>query len=338
MTAQTHNLKRLPLDQVPLKSLRELEYLLGVNRATLLRLADWEKHYVPFQQAKAPKPHTKRISPVKLRDIDNPKDELKQVQSRILKRLLLPIKVPGFLFGAVPEKCVGRHAKAHLGAKLVVKMDIKSYYPNVTNKHVYSVWARVLGCSPDVAKLLTRLTTCDFHLPQGAPTSPALANLFLASIYGPVLAACSRTSVVVTVWVDDLTFSGENAREVIETVRQTLADHGFKDSRKKRVILSTESRKLITGVRLGRDEIRACPLKMREVRAGIHNLSLGRYTDRGRIKDIQSLKGKIAHIRSLCLKDALRLDQQLSAAMQKRSEVSYFAMAQAAEEGARLSR
>ncbi len=147
---------------------------------------------------------------------------------------------------------------------------------------------------------------------QGAPTSPALANLLLSSIYAPVLEACSKEAVVVTVWVDDLTFSGKNARNVMETVRQTLAANGFKDSRKKRIVLGPQHVKLITCVRLGQNGPRACRLKIREIRAGIFNLKNQKTTSRGRDKDMQSLKGKIAHVRSVCPQDASGLEIQLS--------------------------
>ena len=312
MRTTSHLQSRLPINQAPLKSLGELEYLLAVPRAVLLRLAEWEVHYSPFQLAKPTKPHTKRLAPSKLRDIDNPLEELKGVQSKILKRLLLPVELPGFLFGAVPKKSILHHATTHLGAAVVVKMDIKSYYPNITSHHVYRVWRGVLGCSPEVASLLTRLTTCAYHLPQGAPTSPALANLLLASIYGPVLAACSEKHLTASAWVDDLTFSGDNAREVIETVRQVLAANGFKDSRRKRAILGPRDTKVITGVRLGKHGPRACRIKMREIRAGIFNLSQGRVTANGLHHDIQSLQGKITHIDSLCKADAKRLQDQLN--------------------------
>jgi len=315
MKLTTQRPKRPPLDQSPLKSMKELAFLLGEERETLLRLAEWEPHYAPFQLAKPRKPHTKKIEPAKLRDIDNPTTELKNVQTKILKRLLLPVKLPDFVFGAVPKRCVGMHAKVHLGATTVVKMDIKNYYPNVTNAHIYKVWADVLNCSPPVASLLTKLTTCNFHLPQGAPTSPALANLFLTSIYGPILLACIEKSVAVTVWVDDLTFSGNAAREMMGVVRATLAAHGLKDSRKKRKILGPGKTKVVTGVRLGAKELRACKLKVREVRAGIHNLKLGRLTSRGSAKDIQGLQGQIAYIRSICPADAAPLESGLADAL-----------------------
>ncbi len=298
---------RPPLDQAPLRSLNELEFLLGEERQTLLQLANWKENYAPFQQVKLPKPHAKNITTPRPRKIDNPQEALKRVQTRILKRLLIHVTLPDFLFGAVPKRSVHEHAQQHLGAKTVVKMDIQSYYPNITTRHVYKVWRVVLGCSAPVASLLTRLTTCDFYLPQGAPTSPAIANLLLASFYGPILKACAAKGVVVTVWVDDLTFSGDRAREIIEVARQTLADNGFKASRKKLKILGPRDLKHITGPRLGRDAIRACHAKVSEVRAGINNLRSGRFTTRGPAKDMQSLQGKIAFIRSVCATDAANL-------------------------------
>lgn len=303
---------RQPINKAPLRSLGELEYLLGVPRAALLRLAEWKPQYHPFPHTKPAKPHTKRLTPGRPRVIDNPSEELKSVQAKILKRLLLPVELPGFLFGAVQKRSIRDHASAHVGATTVLKMDIKSYYPNITTHHVYRVWRSVLGCSPEIAGLLTRLTTCDYHLPQGAPTSPALANLLLASIYGPVLAACSEKGVTATAWVDDLTFSGFAAREVIETVRQVLAANGFKDSRRKRAVLGPRDPKVVTGVRLGKHGPRACRAKMSEIRAGIFNLSMGKVTANGLQHDLQSLQGKITHINSLCAADAKKLQDQLN--------------------------
>ena len=98
--------------------MKELEFLLGAKRDQLARLADWKQNYAPFEQAKPPKPHRKKVGALKLRHIDNPKDELKQIQSRILKRLLVPVKLPGFLFGAVPKRSITDHAQVHVAVSM----------------------------------------------------------------------------------------------------------------------------------------------------------------------------------------------------------------------------
>ena len=307
----------------PLRSLRDLEYRLNEDRRVLQELAEhWKDQYSPFQQPKKPKPHQRGAKSSKLREIDNPGKALKRVQKKILNRLLKPLELPHFLFGAVPGRCIKMHAREHLGSKTVVMMDIKNYYPNIKCRHIYRVFRHVLLCSPRIARILTQLTTYDWHLPQGAPTSPALANLFLASIYGPVLEACADKKIVVTAWVDDLAFSGDDARSVMELVRQTLAENGFKLAPQKRLILNPRTAKLITGVRLGASQLRASKKKLHEIRAGIHNLRVGRFTERGRSADIRSLEGQIMHIKSICPADAVRLEATLKLAVAARGQHS----------------
>lgn len=300
----------------PILSLRDLEFRLGEDRATLRALAmNSQTEYKPFQQSKAPKPFQRVVKVGKVREIDNPSKELKRVQKKILKRLLWPVKLPYFLFGAVSARSVKEHAAEHLGQQTIVKMDVKGYYPSVTSRHVYSVWSDTLRYSPPIAKLLTQLTTYDWHLPQGAPTSPALANLFLASIYGPVLDACSEMDVIPTAWVDDLIFSGGRARSVMELVRQTLAANGFKMSAKKRIILTWEDPKVITGIRLGAGRTRAPREKLHDIRAAIHKLEIGLIGKRERKQYLSKLTGRINHIEQICPQDALPLKQKLQHAL-----------------------
>jgi RNA-directed DNA polymerase len=300
----------------PRVSLSELEHLLGVDRATLRSLGgNWRDEYRPFEQEKPLKPFQREIKKAQIREIDNPSKELKRVQTKILKRLLHPVLLPYFLFGAVKKRSTNDHTREHLGSKCVVKMDVKSYYPNVTSHHVYKVWNQVLGFSPSIAGLLTQLTTYEWHLPQGAPTSPALANIFLSSIYGPVLASCGELNVKPTAWIDDLIFSGENARTVMNLVRQTLGDNGFKMSAKKRIILSGRDVKVITGVRLGAGRIRAPKEKVADLRAAIHKLELSLIEPTGRGRYIESLRGRLGHIENICSQDAVPLQRKLERAL-----------------------
>jgi len=300
----------------PILSLRDLEFRLGEDRATLRALAkSWRSEYSPFQQLKDPKPFQRVVKVGKSRDIDNPSKDLKRVQKKILNRLLRPVKLPHFLFGAVLKRSVKEHAAEHLGQKCVVKMDVKGYYPSVTNSHVYSVWSKTLCFSPAISRLLTNLTTFEWHLPQGAPTSPAIANLFLASIYGPVLEACSEFSVTPTSWVDDLIFSGDRARSVMELVRQTLAAKGFKLSAKKRIILTGRDPKVITGVRLGAGRTRAPKEKLGDIRAAIHKLEIGCINKYERKQYLTKLAGRLNHIEQICPQDAQRLKERLQRAL-----------------------
>lgn len=310
MINQITRLKIAVISPKPLYSLKDLEFRLGESREKLRFLAEnWRNEYSPFQQFKEPKPFQKEQKQSKPRNIDNPSAVLKAVQKKILEKLLKPVMLPNFLFGGVAKLSIKEHAGAHLGSSCVVKMDVKSYYPNVTSRHVYSVWHEVLGYSPSIAALLTKLTTYEWHLPQGAPTSPALANLYLASIYTPVLESCSVSAILPTTWVDDLIFSGPNARSIMEPVRRIFAEHGFKLSHKKRFVLGSHDSKVVTGIRLGAHEIRAPKDKLHDLRAAIHKLEIGMSAAEAE-KQIRSVKGKLNHIRSICLRDASKLEEK----------------------------
>jgi hypothetical protein len=250
--------------------------------------------------------------PTKYRRIDNPVKQLKDIQKRILKRILSEVELPAYMFGAVSGKTLVLQAKQHLEnqTSTLVRMDISSYYPSVTCLHVYFVWNVVLGCPPPVARILTELTTFEFHLPQGAPTSPAIANILLASIYAPICFASEMAGLKITTWVDDLFFSGRSAWKVMETVRATLASSGFRVAPNKREILGPKSEKLIAGVRLGRYQVRAPHKKMADLRAAIHRLAFGGVNSEELGKYRTNLSARIAHIASINASDATRLKRQ----------------------------
>ncbi len=208
------------MTELPIKpivgSLSDLEHRLGIRRDELRELLKGQSGlYHPFDtpKKKHPYPGKRRLEklaagPTEPRHIDNPIKQLKDLQRRILRCVLRDVDLPEYMFGAVAGKTLVDHAERHLKnqGSTLVRMDISSYYPSVTATHVYEVWNRVLGCPPPIAKLLTQLTTFEFHLPQGAPTSPALANIYLASIYAPICLLGEHKGLTISTWVDDLIF------------------------------------------------------------------------------------------------------------------------------------
>jgi RNA-directed DNA polymerase len=252
---------------------------------------------------------------IKLRPIDNPSEELKAVQRKILSNLLGNIAIPDYLHGAAKGRTIKTNAAAHLGARVVVKMDIKGFFQNVTNNHVYRIWKETLKCSPPVAKLLTRLTTYRRHLPQGAPTSSALANIYLGDVLPQIIRRCEKEVVSPSAYVDDIMFSGDNARAMMEPTREMLAMDGFSFPCKKRKVMGPRSSKVSTGVRLGRYRIRATKEKLSDIRAGIHKIALGIQLPGGRKKYLTSIEAKIRHIESLCEDDGRKLRLQLRTAL-----------------------
>ncbi len=277
---------------------------LRIPKETLVRLSlEPRLNYDPFEAPGKSRPFQKR-PPSKLRPIDNPLKELSWVQKRIYRRLLKPICFPEHVLGSVPKRSVRDNAERHLNSNApLVTIDIKQCFPSVTNVHVYRVWRQLLGCSTPVAKLLTRLTTFRRRLPQGAATSPLLANLFVWMVDEPIRRVCAEMDIEYSTYIDDFAFSGERARELIQVVASTLAPYGLLLKREKIRIMGPRATKLLTGTRLGLRQVRAPKEKLSRVRSGIHKLRTGLVREQDEERYIRGLVGQLRFIHQLCPRD-----------------------------------
>jgi RNA-directed DNA polymerase len=101
-----------------------------------------------------------------------------RIQRSVNENLLADLWLPDCIHGSRTGRSVVTATAPHRGRPFFWRADLKDFYPSISSKRVYEMFI-ALGCAPDVARLLTRLTTYDHRLPQGAPTSSALANLYL---------------------------------------------------------------------------------------------------------------------------------------------------------------
>jgi len=215
--------------------------------------------------------------------------------------------------GGVKGRTISENARVHIGSRVLAKIDIRSFFPSITNLHVYRIWRDHLNCSPEIASLLTQLTTFERHLPQGAPTSTYIANLVILFLDQQIRAETNRNATQYSGWVDDLAFSGDNPRPLINTAVRELAAAGFSVSRAKVEVMGPASQKILTGTRLGNFP-RAEPRQLARVRSGIHKLRTGA-VPRHEVDDyVRSLEGKIAHVASIDLRKAERLSDDLRSA------------------------
>jgi hypothetical protein len=160
--------------------------------------------------------------------------------------------------------------------------------------------------------LLTKLTTVNDHLPQGAPTSTTLANLVLHLIGGPIRIATNRLRIRYSAWIDDLVFSGSNARLIIPIVASTLNINGFKLSRKKLKVQGGGKRKSVNGLVLG-SEPHLPREYLSKVSSGIYHLEIGAVPLEFKEKYELSLRGRINHVLSISKKQGERLKVRFEA-------------------------
>lgn len=148
--------------------------------------------------------------PARRRRISPPRAILKSVQRRINDALLKDLWLPDVVHGYRPARSIVSAAGPHRGARFLFVLDIRDFFPSITHRRVYKMYT-LLGCAPDVAKLLTELTTHGRCLPQGAPTSSSLANLYLrlSGLAKRLSHLAKRHRLRLTIFGDDILISGE---------------------------------------------------------------------------------------------------------------------------------
>jgi RNA-directed DNA polymerase len=308
------------IEKLQILSVNRLADILKIPRETLVKLSiQPESNYAPFETLGRSRPFQKEPS-TKLRPIDNPREQLSFAQKRIYRRLLKPICFPEHILGAVPKRSVRDNAERHLNSQTVlVTLDIKQCFPSITNVHVYNIWRTLLECSTPVAKLLTRLTTFRRRLPQGAATSPLLANLFVWMVDEPIRRRCTDMGVAYSTWIDDLAFSGDRAREMIQPTASLLTEYGLRLKRSKIKIMGPRAIKLLTGTRLGSERVRAPKEKLSRIRSGIHKLRTGLVRTQDEEKHIRGLVGQLRFIHQLCPSDVRPCAEDLMAVIKGQS-------------------
>lgn len=294
-----------------LYSMRQIELLLGRSRLELIDLASKAIHfYKPFPLKNKPRKFAKKLDPVKKRWIDNPVDPLKAIQSRVQERILYPLLLPEHLLGGVKGRCIQDNARLHQGARCLITIDIKNFYPSIKPAQVRSVFQKTLNCSSSVAFLLTGLTTCRDRLPQGAPTSPLLANLVLSSFDSEIRSVCDEHQIRYSSWVDDLAFSGDSPAHVIGDVVATLIKAGFRVSHRKIKQMNSRDRKVLNGLVLGKFITVQKQYRAR-IRAGIHNFKSGKVMAADAGAYVEGLKGNISYLRLFDPRRAATLELHL---------------------------
>jgi hypothetical protein len=220
-----------------------------------------------------------------VRLIEAPKPRLKYIQQRILSGILDRVPPHPAAHGFIKGRSVRSFATPHVGQRVVLRMDLRDFFPSIHGVRVQTLF-RALGYPETVADLLggicsnaaprdiwagsgasreTRLLYAAPHLPQGAPTSPALANLCLYRADCRLLGLAASAGAQYTRYADDLAFSGGNEfdRRVERFVAHAAAilhEEGFAVHHRKTRIMRQGVRQHLAGLvanqrlNVGRDE------------------------------------------------------------------------------------
>jgi RNA-directed DNA polymerase len=200
-----------------------------------------------------------------IRLIESPKPRLKWIQQRVLAQILNRIPPHPAAHGFVRRRSVKTFATPHVGQRVVLRMDLRDFFPSIIGARVQTVF-RTIGYPEEVADLLGGIATnavprdvCgDWlyrrpHLPQGAPTSPALANMCFYRADCRLTGLAESAGAKYTRYADDLAFSGsEEFDRRVERfswhVAAILDEEGFAVHHRKTRIMRQGVRQHLAGV------------------------------------------------------------------------------------------
>jgi RNA-directed DNA polymerase len=209
--------------------------------------------------------------------IESPKPRLKTMQRRILDEMLADVPAHDAAHGFVRGRSALTGAQVHASEAMVVAADLADFFPSTPLRRVHGIF-RCLGYPWAVARALTGLVSTSTpeavftrrplseghsfakrklhaarHLPQGAPTSPALANLCAYGLDVRLAGLARASGAAYTRYADDLTFSGDavfggRAARVLAAVGRIAQEEGYRLNVGKTRVMPSHQRQTVTGI------------------------------------------------------------------------------------------
>ena len=272
---------RAPDGRPELRGVGDLAGLLGLTIGELEWFADtrlWNRRHPsgPLQHHR----YVWRARPGRTpRLLEVPGFRLRDLQRVVLDRVLAGAPVHDAAHGFVPGRSALTGAAVHSGSEVVVALDLRSFFARVTVTQAYGALRRE-GLPEPVAHLLVGLCTNAVpaavlaamppggelderialrralavpHLAQGAPTSPALANLAMRRLDSRLAGWAAAAGARYTRYADDLSFSGgpevaARADAFVRGVGRIVADEGHELNPHKTRVRGAATRQTVTGI------------------------------------------------------------------------------------------
>lgn len=267
--------------------------------ASAMRIQLSELRFLAYDRQVARIHHYRRFEVPKktggVRRISAPMPRLKAAQTWILNHILKQVPVHEAAHGFRHHRSIASNARPHLGADIVINMDLEDFFPTVTYPRVKGLFVS-LGYSESVATVLTLLCSepdveeveldgnryfvavGPRRLPQGSPASPALTNVLCRNLDKRLAGLAESMGFTYTRYADDLTFSG--GRDVSRTslvgrlIRavEDIVDHeGFKVHPKKTRVMRRTKKLEVTGVTVN-DKLGVDRKTLRRFRATLYQI------------------------------------------------------------------
>jgi RNA-directed DNA polymerase len=253
----------------------------------------------------------------KTRAIAAPEERLMRVQGWINRHILSKVPVPRESYAYVRGRSIVDCATRHCGCKWMIKTDIHDYFHSIVETRVFQTFVdlgynRLL--SFELARISTRGSVAALHLksghysaitdytgaipgwlPQGAPTSGALANISTAGLDKDIASWAADRSLVYTRYSDDIAlssgdfFNRAQAVQYIGELSRIIQFHGFEPHQKKTRIVSPGARRVVVGLLVDRSKPALRPeykAKISQHIRGVGKFGLLQHADHFRFKSV----------------------------------------------------
>ncbi|MDE2599062.1 MAG: trypsin-like peptidase domain-containing protein [Rhodocyclaceae bacterium] len=145
------------------------------------------------------------------RILQEPRQKLKDLQLKLLDHLYAEAgEAKPCVHGFTPGRSIVTNARSHCSDKtrFVLNIDIEDFFPSITFFRVRGMFRKPpFSYSHEVATVLAQMCTYQGVLPQGAPTSPLIANLICRTLDGELTQLARQCRATYTRYADDITFS-----------------------------------------------------------------------------------------------------------------------------------
>lgn len=253
------------------------------------------------------------------RTISAPRAPLRKIQRQIHTQILAKVAAHDAAHGFVVGRSTVSNASPHVGAVLLIKTDIQEFFPTIHYGRVRGLF-RLLGYAEAVASTLaalcTRRTVVERDgeksvvwpglLPQGAPTSPAIANLLCRRLDARLSGFATRIDARYTRYADDLSFSFADLDHAMSLdlgklfwwIDQIIQQEGFREHPGKRQVLWPNRRQQVTGIVIN-EKLSLPRDARRRFRAILHNCKTHGIASQARGRDdfADYLRGWAAYAR-----------------------------------------
>ena len=231
--------KKLPI----IYDVEHLSLLVGYNTDLLYAISNASNH---FYRTFAIRKHNGRI-----RIINEPYPTLKEIQDWILHNILETQSVSTFAKAYIPGKHLKENARFHKNQQIVMKFDVKNFFSSISFFELYKIF-KSFGYTKKLSVLFAKICCLDNYLPQGAPTSPYLSNLFAKRLDKRIGKYCVKNKLRYTRYSDDITISGNIAEDQIGKIKGfvtlVLKDYCLSVNNEKTQILRKFNRQAVTGI------------------------------------------------------------------------------------------